>query len=180
MSRTDAECIRLCLDGHPEAYEELVARYEAPLISYLAGRLKDADLAEEAAHEAFVRSYFALGRLRKSESFFPWLVGIADHVAKDEMRLRGRGRPLDESATAAPAESERERHDVERAVAGLGEPYREVVLMRFFGGMPCTAIAGKLGVTVGTVTKRLSRAYQMLRKGLERPQKSVNDKEVRG
>ena len=179
MSRSDGECIRLCLDGHPEAYEELVARYEAPVISYLAGRLGDADLAEEAAHEAFVRAYFALGRLRKPESFFSWLVGIADHAARDEMRLRRRQRGIDEAAAAAPAAPEKEQLDVERAVAGLDSAYRDVVLMRFFGGMSCAGIAERLGVSIGTVTKRLSRAYAMLRGRLEGQEKAASDKEAR-
>ena len=180
MPLTDGECIRLCLDGHPEAYDQLVARYEAPLLAYLVGRLKDPELAEEAAHEAFVRSYLALGRLQKREAFFSWLVGVASHVARDELRLRSRQRGLDESAPAPPAEPALERYDLERAVAALSQPYREVVLMRFFGGMPCTAIAERLGLSVGTVTMRLSRAYLMLRECLEGPGGDVSDKEVRG
>jgi RNA polymerase sigma-70 factor (ECF subfamily) len=177
MSRSDGECIRLCLDGHPEAYEELVARYEAPVISYLAGRLGDADLAEEAAHEAFVRAYFALGRLRRPESFFSWLVGIADHAARDEMRLRRRQRGIDGTVAAAPAKAQEARFDIERAVGELGGTYRDVVLMRFFGGMSCAGIAERLNVSVGTVTKRLSRAYALLRKRLD---KLNSDKEARG
>jgi hypothetical protein len=44
--------------------------------------------------------------------------------------------------------------------------YREVVLMRYYGGLSCAEIGGNLGVPVGTVTKRLSRAYAMLRESL--------------
>ena len=70
MNRTDRECIRLCLDGHPEAYRELVQCYEGPLIALLTGRIGDADKAREAAQEAFVRSYFSLSKLKKPGSFF--------------------------------------------------------------------------------------------------------------
>jgi len=176
---SDGECIGLCLDGHLEAYEELVARYEVPLISHLSGRLADGDLAEEAAHEAFVRAYFALDTLRKRESFFPWLAGIADHIAKDELRHRKRQHEMDGNLAAADASTSRPDRDLERAVADLAEPYREVVLMRFFGGMQCDAIAKTLGLSLGTITKRLSRAYTMLRESLERPEKAEADKEAR-
>jgi len=83
MCRTDRECIEHCLDGHPDAYRHLVGRYQTVLVTYLAGHLGNREWAEEAAQEAFVRAYFALGKLRKPESFFSWLLGIAGRVAMD-------------------------------------------------------------------------------------------------
>ncbi|NLE60689.1 MAG: hypothetical protein GX616_20275 [Planctomycetes bacterium] len=86
MCRTDRECIEHCLDGHPDAYRHLVGRYQAVLVTYLAGHLGNREWAEEAAQEAFVRAYFALGKLRKPDSFFSWLLGIAGRVAMEQQR----------------------------------------------------------------------------------------------
>jgi RNA polymerase sigma-70 factor, ECF subfamily len=177
--RTDGEYISLCLDGHPDAYRELVARYQAPLVAYMAGRLGDAALADEAAHEAFVRAYYALGKLRKRESFFPWLVGIADRVAKEERRFRSRHAELDESLPAPSGSSPAEVVDLERAVARLAEPYRETVLLCYYGGFSCAETAERLGVPLGTVTKRLSRAYAVLREKLEGGSSRAATMEVR-
>ncbi len=166
MNHTDQECVRLCLDGHPGAYRSLVERYEAPLVAFMTGRLGDADKAREAAQEAFVRSYFSLSKLRKPGSFFAWLCGIAERVAREESRKQSRevtgSENLDLRAADPPADLE-----TREVVASLGEPYREVILLRYYGGFSCAEVSEKLGVPVGTVTKRLSRAYAMLRKKLQ-------------
>ena len=88
MSSADRKCVELCLNGHPEAYGKLVERYQAPLLSFLIGRLGDEDRAEEVSQEAFVRSYFKLKKLKKPDSFFSWLIGIATRVAKEQRRAR--------------------------------------------------------------------------------------------
>ena len=44
------------------------------------------DSAEEAAQETLVRAYFKMSNLKKPESFFAWLLGIADHVAMEQQR----------------------------------------------------------------------------------------------
>ncbi|MHC4715031.1 MAG: RNA polymerase sigma factor [Planctomycetota bacterium] len=176
MNRADHECVRLCLDGHPEAFRELVERYQGPLLAYLGGRLGGAERAEEAAQEAFVRSYFTLSKLRKPGSFFPWLCGIAGRVAKEAARRRARekGDPADlgEVRDDDPRGSTRDL-DLEAAVAALAPPYRDVILLRFYGGLSCGEVGERLGLKLGTVTKRLSRAYAMLREKLERPQRGA-------
>ena len=51
-------------------------------------------------------------------------------------------------------------------MAGLPEAYKQVILMRFYGGQSCAEIGRNLGVSLGTVTSRLSRAYALLREAL--------------
>ncbi len=92
MSPSDEQCVRSCLDGHPEAFRHLVERYQTPLLRHLRLRLGNVGEATEAAQEAFVRAYFALGDLRKPEAFFSWLLGIADRVAKETHRAAKRRR----------------------------------------------------------------------------------------
>jgi RNA polymerase sigma-70 factor, ECF subfamily len=170
---TDEECVRLSRGGRPEMFRHLVVRYESALIKHLAGRLGDPDEAAEAAQEAMVRAYFALPKLRKAGSFFPWLLGIADRVAREARRARRR-RPasLDPEAVAGRTEPEPtargglEDPVLSHAVADLPEPYRQVIVMRFYGDQSCTEISRLLGISLGTVTSRLSRAYAMLRKEL--------------
>ncbi len=179
MSESDKESVRLCLDGHPEAFERLVERYQGPIVGYLSGRLGDRERAEEAAQETFVRSYFALSTLRKPEAFYSWLFGIADRVAKEEQRRRRR----QEDAHSVPQERAVEETpnrdlDVERAVARLGAAHREAILLRYYGGLSCEEISKRLEVPLGTVTKRLSRAYAVLRDKLKRAARDVGSQEA--
>ena len=170
MSPSDQEYVQACLNGHPEAFRPLVERYQSALAAHLRCRLADQAQAEEIAQEAFVRAYFALGKLRKQHAFFPWLWGIADRVAKESRRAARRTPTLDPAQIdlqqPEPADGARLESVVSQAVTALPNVYREVIWLRFFGGHRCEEISRHLGVPVGTVTKRLSRAYGMLRKRL--------------
>jgi RNA polymerase sigma-70 factor (ECF subfamily) len=180
VNQTDEECVKLSLNGHPEAFEPLVGRYWAPILSYLTGRLRDREWAEEAAQEAFVRSFFGLKGLRKPGSFFSWLFGIADRVVKEQQRARWRnGHIGDLSLQEVVQQAQSNDHDLERAVARLPEPYKQVVLLRYYGNLSCAQVAERLAVPLGTVTKRLSRAYAMLRETLGPVDEPERDSEVR-
>jgi len=167
MATTDNDCIKLCLNGHPNAFQQLVRRYQAPLLSYLVGRTGDMEQAEEVAQETFVRAFFALARLKALGSFFSWLLGIANRVAKEQRRAECRYREAVNSLrprSAAPSPSNDAA--LEQALAELPARYAEVVLLRYYGELSCMEVADRLGVPLGTVTKRLSRAYSMLRESL--------------
>ena len=86
MGTTDKYYIERCLDGHADDFRHLIRRYQGPLLAHLAGRSKSMDLADEAAQETMVRAWFALGKLKKQNSFFAWLLGIADRVTKEHQR----------------------------------------------------------------------------------------------
>ena len=169
MCQTDRDRIACCLDGHPEAFRELVGRYQGVLLSHLAGRMGDRDRAEEAVQETFVRAYFSLSKLKKPESFFSWLIGIANRVALEQHRSDRRQREIAQMMSEPEARPELS-HDyaLERAITQLPERYQRVVLLRYYGQRSCAHVAEELGIPLGTVTKRLSRAYGMLREALTR------------
>lgn len=164
MLSSDRQCIEQCLNGHPDEYGQLVRRYQAAVLSFLVGRMSNRESAEEAAQETFVRAYFKLNKLNKPESFFSWLLGIAGHVANEQLRLQKRQQVLARISAARPAAPEFSGdYALEQEVARLPDPLRQVVLLRYYGGLSCTQIAEQSGVPLGTVTKRLSRAYGRLR-----------------
>ena len=182
MHLTDKEHVERCRDGDPEDFGLLVGRYQKPLYSYLAGRLGDHSQAEEAAQESFVRAFLSLKKLRKPESFYSWLLGIAGRVAKEQFRA-GEHRQRDGAAAEAmmaEAEDKRAEYPVEEAIAVLPESYRRVILLRYFEGLSCQDVATRLEMPLGTVTKTLSRAYALLRQELEareRAEETVNPPE---
>lgn len=167
MTTADSDCIRSCLNGHPDAYQQLVRRYQTPLLSFLLARLGDQERAEEAAQETFVRAFFVLNRLKHPTSFFSWLLGIAGRVVSEQCRSERRRQTAVKSmpnrSAETPVTNDAQLH---RALAELPERYAEVVHLRFYGGMTCAEVAERLDVPLGTVTKRLSRAYALLRESL--------------
>jgi len=168
MGTSDKGCIERCLDGRPDDFRYLVRRYQGVLLAHLAGQLGSRDKAEEAAQEAFVRAYFGLEKLKKRESFFSWLLGIANRVAKEQQRSEQRRVQMAEVLSEEVPDPELSQdYGLERAVAALPPPYRQVVLLRYYGGCSCSDVAEQFGMPLGTVTKTLSRAYVMLRESLQ-------------
>jgi RNA polymerase sigma-70 factor (ECF subfamily) len=169
MIDADAHHIESCLDGHPEDFRHLIARYQRPLLAHLSRRLRGQPQVEDAAQEAFVRAYLNLVRLRDRGSFFSWLLGIANNVALEQVRRERRARKrAEEQAALEPAGEVPEacaagEDALEQAISALPDPLREVVLLRFYDDRSCAEVAQQLGVPIGTVTKRLSRAYAQLR-----------------
>lgn len=177
MIEDDKYYVGRCLDGHPDDFRHLVRRYQPVLLAHLAGKLGRREQAEEAAQETLVRAYFNMGKLKKPESFFAWLLGIANLVAKEQQRKeivhRRRVGANDYSPVRAVVEETPEPElsqdfSLEAAIATLPEAYREVILLRYYGGLSCAGIAAQLGMPLGTVTKTLSRAYALLRDALQR------------
>jgi len=160
-------------------FRHLVLRYEVSLTKYLIGRLDNEDEAAEAAQETMVRAYFTLPKLRKADRFYPWLLGIADRVAREVRRERRRravqldARLIPDQACTVTGPGNEPDWDLSRAMAELPEPYKQVILMRFYGGQSCAEIGRNLGVSLGTVTSRLSRAYALLREAL-----SIHEQDV--
>jgi RNA polymerase sigma-70 factor (ECF subfamily) len=170
MMENDRYYVERCLDGHPDDFRHLVRRYQPVLLAHLAGKLGSRDRADEAAQETLVRAYFKMDALRKPESFFAWLLGIADLVAKEQQRdelIRRKRESVRAIAEEAPEPELSQDFSLEAAVAALPEAYRTVILLRYYGGLSCSGIAGQLDMPLGTVTKTLSRAYTLLRDSLQ-------------
>jgi len=169
MDATDKEHVEQCRNGHPDDYRFLVERYQGPVFAYLAIRLGDRALAEDAAQESFVRAFFALPKLKKPESFYAFLLGIAGRVAHEMRRAASRIAKRDDAAAlvTADAADDREEYHLEEAIAALPESHRQVILLRFYEQLSCQDVANRLGLPLGTVTKTLSRAYAQLRQILK-------------
>jgi RNA polymerase sigma-70 factor (ECF subfamily) len=175
MSETDKYYIERCLDGHPDDFRHLVRRYQGVLLANLAGKLGNKDRAEEAAQETLVRAYFNMNKLRKPDSFFSWLLGIADHVAKEHRRkeqIQLRREVIRSFSEESPSAELSQDFALEAAIAKLPESYRKIILLRYYGQHSCKTIAKQLNMPLGTVTKTLSRAYAMLRNSLHQQEQA--------
>ena len=173
---TDAEYVISSRNGCPDHFRFLVERYQRPLFTFLAGRMRDFSEAEEAAQESFVRAFMSLGKLNKPDSFFSWLLGIAGRVAKEQFRSQKRGeqnRLAAENLVQQPQEAP--DYPLEEALTKLPESYRRVLLLRYYEGLSFQEVATRLGLPLGTVTKTLSRAYALLREQLKGEANTAGD-----
>lgn len=108
-----------------------------------------------------------------------WLAAVVRNLARQ--RARGEGRRSERERIAARAEElpsadgVLERADVHRRlvelVLALDEPYRTVLLLRYFDGLPPRAIAARTGAPLETVRTRLARGLDRLRGELDRSER---------
>jgi RNA polymerase sigma-70 factor (ECF subfamily) len=166
-----SELLDRCRRGDELAWEALVRRHQGRVYGFVLHYVRDADEARDLAQEVFVRVYERLSSFRGHETFVPWLMRLArnlcvDHHRRRKARVPAFDLPLDgrpdlpdagpspEAAFAADARSRL----VRRALGTLSEPYREVILLKDVHGLKLEEIATMLGVPLGTVKSRSSRA----------------------
>jgi len=143
----------------------------APLAFRVArGVLRNSADAEDVAQEALLRAYRRFDRLRDPQRFRGWLVRIAFRIALDRVRSSKRREVREtlwsQSAPTVTAEdvaasSEFQSH-LDRALSGISEKYRLVLLLSAMEGHTLEEIAGLLGVPLGTVKSRLFFARKHL------------------
>jgi RNA polymerase sigma-70 factor, ECF subfamily len=161
--------------GDVAAYERLVERHQTIAFRtawLITGSAAD---AEEAAQDAFLKAYRALGRFREGRPLRPWLLKIVGNEARNRRvsaarRERLWQRAVEErrdgdavpSPEAALLDSER-RAELLAALGRLPAADREVIACRYLLDLSEVETAGALGCARGTVKSRLSRALERLR-----------------
>jgi len=87
---SDDALIRDILAGHPEAYGNLVRRYERQVHAVIWAILRDHHAAQDAAQDTFLKAYAQLPSLRSPKSFGSWVLAIARRTAADRLRTATR------------------------------------------------------------------------------------------
>jgi RNA polymerase sigma-70 factor (ECF subfamily) len=175
----DAQLVDRAKNGDVDAYGELMQRHQsmAQRVAYLAcGSAVD---AEDAVQEAFVKAYYALGRFRSGSEFRPWILRIVTNEARNRARssarrsrLVVRAQQFRPSEGAAPSSEEavlasEQRDRLLDALELLREEDRLVIGYRYLLGLSEAETAEALGIPLGTVKSRSSRALGRLRERLE-------------
>ncbi len=180
----DLRIIEAYRAGRPDAFDELVAGYEATVHRLLAQlNVSSADI-EDLTQEVFLRVFRNLHRFRGQSSFYTWLYRITVNVFFDHNKKRKRAdarlsrlqNALIDVSEMRPDSDDpfRATYDAithqtfSDAIATLPELFRDVVAMREVDDLSYEEIASATGISIGTVRSRLSRARARL-KELLRP-----------
>lgn len=179
---TDEDLLREARAGSGEALEALLERHEARLYRFARRLCRRREDAEDVLQESMLAAARSLPRFRGASSLGTWLYAIARSFCVKKRR-RSVFAPaevsLDTEAAAAargvadPArgpdeqlEASRVEAALDRAIAGLDRPYREVLLLRDVEGLSSAEVARVTGLSVGAVKTRLHRARGRLREEL--------------
>ena len=182
MTRSDADLVRLCLDGDESAWHELVGRYTRKVFGLGYRFVGRVDEAEDLTQEVFVKVYQGLSRYRPAEgSFSTWLMTVARNHAIDRYRRRReeRLRIVEEPALldSMPDRGETPFRSLEReervrlvhsGLRALPSDLREPIVLCDLQGLPYEEAAATLGIPLGTVKSRINRGRLELAKRLLR------------
>jgi RNA polymerase sigma-70 factor (ECF subfamily) len=174
----DLALVERARNGDVNAYEALVQQYQQLAYRVAYQVTGDAADAEDAAQEAFVNAYYALGRFRPGAPFKPWLCRIVANEARNRRvaahrrtALAERAQRAQASGEAAPspeaaAEADEFRATLVNTLGLLRDDDRLILSYRLFFDFSEADMAEALKVPKGTVKSRLSRALARLRMAL--------------
>ncbi|WP_406394108.1 RNA polymerase sigma factor [Streptomyces sp. NBC_00882] len=165
--------------GDPDAFAELYDQYARSVYNHAFRLTADWSVAEDVMSATFMEAWRRRTSIEADGgSLRPWLLGIATNVARSHYRSNRRYRAAAGAAAAAGvaevadhAEETAGRVDDRRritatltALGSLRRPEREVLVLCLWEGLEYADAARALGIPVGTVRSRLSRARGRLRK----------------
>lgn len=167
--------------GDPGAFAELFDTYARAVYNHAFRLTADWSVAEDVMSATFLEAWRRHASVEaEGGSLRPWLLGIATNVARSHCRGNRRYRAAAAAAAEAGEESVRipdhaeetagrvdDRRRINATLTALGSlkrPEREVLVLCLWEGMEYADVARTLGIPLGTVRSRLSRARTKLRK----------------
>ncbi len=160
----EASLVVAARDGDRAAFGRLYDRFAPMVHGLLLARVPRTEV-DDLVQDVFLQAMRRLDSLRNPEAFGPWLAAIARNRARDHHRSAAPfvALPDDVPGTVHP---EGEALRVLAAIRRLPEAYRETLVLRLVEGMTGPEIAGRTGLTPGSVRVNLHRGMQMLRDAL--------------
>ena len=174
--------IRRIRDGEHDLFYQLIQPYERRVYSAAFAILRNEADAEDVAQEAMLKALKHIGQFRAEARFSTWLI----QITVNEARMRRR---RDHAAMMEPITDQRDeegnytprdfadwreipletlarkeiRQQLAKALASLGQKYREVFVLRDMQQLSIEETARALGISAASVKTRLLRARLMLR-----------------
>jgi len=170
---TDQQLLSLA-KNNADACEVLYTRYCGRIYQYVLAVLHETDLSNDVVSETFLRlAEHQLRLVKTDEQLWPWLVTVAGHLARNELRRRSRVIVLDEQQTPFE-ESDISLQDcvgahgaeMRDAVRSLPSLERSCIRMRYVNDMTTRDIAATLHRSKRQVTVALGDSYKVLRQKL--------------
>src|SRR5215831_14354202 len=171
---TLATLVSCSMSGDADAYARIVHRFQDMAVGYAYSVLRDFQLAEDVAQEAFFEAYRTLSNLRDPAAFAGWFRPIVfkhcDRIIRREVAtLVPLDAVSDRSDSGSPADRLEEsemKSQILQAVDSLNDHERAATVLYYISGYSQEEVATFLGIPVTTVKKRLHSARAHLREHL--------------
>jgi RNA polymerase sigma-70 factor (ECF subfamily) len=174
MNEQEEIWVREARAGNKQAFNRLVEAYQRPVYNLTYRMLGNAQEAEDAAQETFLRAFARLKQFDENHKFSTWVFSIANHHCIDRLRKRhGSFVSIDdnpvlqnlEEATPQPEANildEEQTVELQKLLNRLDPDYRTPLILRYWEDYSYEQIADTLGLTVPAVKSRLFRARKQM------------------
>jgi len=175
----EGELVKASLNGDKRAFGEIVTRYQKMVARTVKGMLGDSVFAEDIGQEVFIKLYNSLSEFRGEAKLSTYIQRIAVNLTLNEIKRRKRFFSMfsqkgnSEMSEFEVADHEDEKRNdaaeiVNKALKKMDPKFRIIVTMRMLQGYSTKETAEILGLPLGTVLSRLSRAQEQLKRILEK------------
>ena len=175
----DNELIKASINGDKCAFGEIVDRYRKLVARIVKGMLGDSVFVEDIGQEVFIKLYYSLPKFRGEAKLSTYIQKIAVNLTLNEIKRRKRffsmfaqkGNSEMYEFEVADVDNQEKREAAEivnRALMSLEPKFRIIVSMRMLQGYSTKETAEIMGLPLGTVLSRLSRAREQLKNVIEK------------
>ena len=174
----DLSLVRRAKKGDYRAFDLLVLKYQSRVIATAFKFVKEKQLAEDIAQEAFIKSYKSIDSFREESSFYTWVYRITVNTAKnylvsskrrDEVVISDLSQDdsfypekLDVDSPQEILKANELRDLIFETLSSLGEETRTALSLREFDGLSYEQIAEIVKCPVGTVRSRIFRGREII------------------
>jgi len=187
----DEKIVALIREGHGEAFEEMLIKYQKKAYFLAFRYLKDWDDADDVTQTAFIRLYTFIVNSEADIAVFPWIKKVIVNQCLDRQKSvtwrkffkntfrRGKSDHDEEHAMdpfdtikdtrLSPEQAmlnEELRSHLDRLVDTLPDQQKAIFFMKHFEGLKIRDIALQLNISEGQIKSQLFRAVRNLRRGL--------------
>jgi RNA polymerase sigma-70 factor (ECF subfamily) len=171
---SEANLINQARQGDEAAWLQLINQHQEAVFRLAYLLLSDADEAQDAAQEVFIRAFRSLDRFDAQRPLRPWLLRITTNLARNRLRAVGRylaalnrwWREEPEAVEPNPQDKQARQDEARtlwQAVRRLNRADQEIIYLRYFLELSVAETAEAIEVAPGTIKSRLHRALNRLR-----------------
>jgi RNA polymerase sigma-70 factor, ECF subfamily len=158
-----------CQSGEADAFEDLVAAMERPLLYYATSLTGNPDSGLDVLQEVWIKAFRGIHKLKDPGAVRSWLYSITHGIAVDRIRRntsreRAEAVELEDFQEAEePSFAEEDAAAIHQALSEIGLKHREVLVLHFLDDLSIAEIAKVVGCSEGTVKSRMHYAKRAMK-----------------
>lgn len=163
------QLVKKARHGNVDAYGKLIGHYKEYLYRTAFLHTKNEQDALDCVSECVLRGFKNIRRLKKDDYFKTWITRILLNTVFDTYRKKESTTNIEDIAIANPENgiSKEECLDLYQAIDALSDPYKTVIILKYFSEFKLSEISAIMNIPQGSVSAYLSRAKNELRNYLK-------------